>query len=66
MVGTETPLISSQTCSENTNWETYSVHTSKTKEVIRKTTGRVNAPLECWRFTNFPRYHADKFHTYRN
>ena len=35
-------------------------------EAIRKATGRVNAPLECWGFTNSPRYHVERFHTYRN
>ena len=32
----------------------------------RKATGRVNAPLECWGYTNYPRYYTYRFHTYRN
>ena len=52
--------------SENTNWQTASVHTSVTKEAIRKATGRVNDPLEFLVCTNSPRYHANRFHTYRN
>ena len=42
------------------------MHMSVAEEAIRKATGRVNAPMECWGCTNYPRYHADKFHTYRN
>ena len=39
---------------------------SVAEEAIRKATGRVNAPLDCWGCTNFPRYHAYRFHTDRN
>ena len=39
---------------------------SVVEEAVRKAKGRVNAPLECWGCTNSPRYHADRFHTYRN
>ena len=39
---------------------------SVTEEAIRKETGRVNAPLECWGFTNSPRYHTYRFQKYRN
>ena len=39
---------------------------SVAKESIRNSTGRVNAPLECLGRTNSPRYHTDRFHTYRN
>ena len=52
--------------SENTNWETVAMHMSVAKETMRKETGRVNTPMERWGFTNFPRYHADRFHTYSN
>ena len=48
------------------NWETAAVHTSVTEESIRKETGRVNAPLECWGSTNSPIYYADRLQTYRN
>ena len=40
------PSFPSQTCSENTNWKTTNVHMSVEKEAIRKTTVRVNDPLE--------------------
>ena len=36
------------TYSENTNWETASMCMSLEKESIRKATGRVNTPMECW------------------
>ena len=36
------------------------------EEAIRKSKGRVNAPLECWECKNLPRYHANRFHTYMN
>ena len=39
---------------------------SVAEEAIRKATGRFNASLEFWGFTTSPRYHADRFHTYRN
>ena len=52
--------------SDNTNWETSALHMSVTEEAIQKASGRVNAPLEFWGCTNSPRYHVDKFHTYRN
>ena len=39
---------------------------SVSEEAIIKAIDRINAPLECWGFTNYPRYHAEKFHTYRN
>ena len=39
---------------------------SVSEETIIKATGRVNAPLEWWGCTNRPRYHADRFCTYRN
>ena len=39
---------------------------SVAEEAIRKATGRVNAPMECWGCTNSPIYHAYRFHTYRN
>ena len=35
------------------------------EQAIRKETGRVNAPLDCWWCTNSSRYHADRFHTQR-
>ena len=35
-------------------------------EATRKAAGRVNAPLEFWGCTNSHRYHAERFHTYRN
>ena len=36
------------------------------EESIIKSTGRINAYLECWRCTNSPRYNAYRFHTYIN
>ena len=33
---------------ENTNWDTLAVCISVAEEAIRKSTGRVNAPIECW------------------
>ena len=42
------------------------MHMSVAEEAIRKATGRVNAPLECWECTNSPIYHVDRFHSYRN
>ena len=52
--------------SENTNWDTVVMHMSVSKSSIIKETGRANALLECWWYTNSPRYHADRLHTYRN
>ena len=52
------PSFTRQTCLENTNWETVAVHMSVAKYAIRKTGGRFNALLECWGFTNYPRYHS--------
>ena len=60
------PLFTSQTFSDNISWETAIIHMSVAKEAIRKTTGRFNAMLECWQYTKSPRYHADRFHIYRN
>ena len=59
-------LFPSHIFSENTNWETAAIHISVAEQAIRKATGRVNAPLECWGCTNSPIYHAYRFHTYRN
>ena len=56
----------SLTGTENTNWYTTSVHMSVAEESIRKSIGRFNTPLECRGCTNYPIYHADSFHTYRN
>ena len=39
---------------------------SVAEEAIRKSTGRVNAPLELWGCTKYPIYHEDRVHTYRN
>ena len=36
------------------------------EEAIRNTAGRVKAPLKFRGCTNFPIYHVDRFHTYRN
>ena len=36
------------------------------EEAIRKSIVRVNTLLECWGFTNSPRYHVDIFNAYRN
>ena len=60
------PSFPSQTCSDNTNWETAAVHMSVAEDAIRKSTDGVNSPLELWGCTNYPRYHAYRFHTYRN
>ena len=42
------------------------MHMSVSEEAIIKATGRFNTLLECWGCTNPPRYHVDRFHTYRN
>ena len=42
------------------------MHMSVAEVAIIKTTWRVNSLLDCWGWTNSPRYHADRFHTYRN
>ena len=42
------------------------MHMSVAEEVIRKETGIINSPLRCLGCTNSLRYHADKFHMYRN
>ena len=60
------PAFTIHNCSENNNWETAAVYMSVAEESTRKATGRVNAPMEWWGFTNSPRYHADRFHNYRN
>ena len=39
---------------------------SVAEEAIRNATYRVNYPLEFWGCTNYPIYHADRFHTYSN
>ena len=36
------------------------------EDAIIKVTGRFNTPSEFWGCTNFPKSHADRFHTYRN
>ena len=41
------PSFSRQNFSDNTNWDTATVHMSVAEEAIRKSTGRFNAPLEC-------------------
>ena len=38
----------SPTGADNTRWETTSVFMTVSEEVIRKSTGRVNAPLDFW------------------
>ena len=40
------------------------VHMSVDKEVIRKAKGRFNTPVEFWVCTNYPIYHAERFHNY--
>ena len=44
----------SLTGTENTNWETAAMHISVAKEAIRKATGMLNTPVECWGCTNPP------------
>ena len=63
---TNQPMFGKGDVSENTNWKNAAVHMSVTKEAIRNATGRVNAPLECWKSTNFPRYHVERFKNYSN
>ena len=60
------PSFTSQTCSENINWETAAVHMSVAGEATIKANDRFNAPMEFYGCPNYPRYHADRFHTYRN
>ena len=56
----------SLTGTKNTNWDNADMHMSVAEEDIRKVTGRSNTPVECWGYTNYPGYHADRFHTYIN
>ena len=42
------------------------MHMSVSEEATRKETCRLTTHLEGWGCTNFPRYHANMFHTYRN
>ena len=58
--------LPSPTGTKNTRWETAAVCISVAEDSIRKATDRFNTPLECWGCTNSPRYHAERFHTYRN
>ena len=62
----ERSYLPSPTGTNNIMWETASVCMSMDEEAIRKSIGRFNTPVECWGCTNSPRYHADRFHTYRN
>ena len=59
-------FLSSLTGTKNTNWKTHAVHMSVAEESIRKAAGGFNTPVEFWGCTNSPRYHGDRFHTYRN
>ena len=54
------------TGTNDTNWETADVHTSVVEEAIIKASGRLKIPVECWGCTNYPKFHADRFHTYIN
>ena len=36
------------------------------EEATRKEIGRFNTPIKLWGFTNYPKYHVDRFHLYRN
>ena len=56
----------SLTGTNNTNWETAAVHTSVAEEDILNATGRFSTPVEVLGCTNSPRYHAVRFHIYRN
>ena len=58
--------FTSLTGTNNTNWETTDMHISVAEDTIRKATGRLNTPLECWGCTISPIYHAERFYTYRN
>ena len=58
--------FTNQNCSENTNWETSALCMSVAEEAIRKAICTVNTPMEFWGCTKPPRYHTDRFHTYRN
>ena len=60
------PSFTRQTLSKNTNWETAALHMSVAEEVIRKAPGRINTLLEWWGYTNFPIYHVERLHNYRN
>ena len=53
-----------RTC--NSRCDTAAVCISVSEEDTRKATGKVNAPLEWWGCKNYPRYHVERFHTYRN
>ena len=39
---------------------------SMAEESIRKATITFNASVDCWGCTNYLKYHADRFQTYRN
>ena len=58
--------LPSLTGTKNTNWETAALHTSAAKEFIIEASGRFNTPVEYIVCTNYPIYHAKRFHTYRN
>ena len=39
---------------------------SVAEEAITKEKVRINPPMECWGFTNYSRYHTNRFYTYMN
>ena len=56
----------SLTGTNNTKWEISVVCMSMDEEAIIKATCRFKTPVQCCRCSNYPIYHADRFHTYRN
>ena len=56
----------SLTGTDNTNWDTVAICMSMVEDAIRKPTDSFNTPVDFWGCTNYPKYYADRFHTYRN
>ena len=60
------PSFYRQSCSDNNKWETEAMCMCMDEEATRKEIGRFNTPIKLWGFTNYPKYHVDRFHLYRN
>ena len=50
----------------NTRYEAATACTIVYEKFVIKSTGSVNAPLECYRYTNYTIYYINRFHIYRN
>ena len=56
----------SLTGNDNTRWDAEYICMSMGEEAIRNAIVRFNTRVEFWGCINSPRYHADRFHNYRN